>query len=126
MTFKYKQLCGYHGHPNANKNGVILEHRLVMSEFLGRPLLPGEVVHHVNGDAEDNRIKNLELLNRSSHAHTHQDGTAEWLTLTCAYCGDEFQRRANRVRTKQKQGQTDFYCSRSCMAGHFGKGRSKK
>lgn len=24
----YIQLCGYHGHPNANNNGVILEHRL--------------------------------------------------------------------------------------------------
>jgi hypothetical protein len=48
-------------HPNATVNGHVLEHRKVMSEVLGRPLLATEQVHHINGIRHDNRLENLEL-----------------------------------------------------------------
>lgn len=49
------------GHPNASSVGAIAAHRWTMAEAIGRPLLPGETVHHVNGDKLDYSMPNLEL-----------------------------------------------------------------
>lgn len=45
----------------ARKDGYIMEHRLVMAQWVGRPLLRTEVVNHINRNPRDNRRENLEL-----------------------------------------------------------------
>lgn len=56
---------GYLNHDGYRIIGGKLEHRTVMSEYLGRELYPDENVHHINGVRTDNRIENLELWSTS-------------------------------------------------------------
>ena len=80
-----------------------------MSEYLGRPLEEGEIVHHCNENPKDNRIENLELTLRTTHNKYHE----QWLTLTCA-CGKIFKRKRRNTHFAKK-GQKTTYCSRQCI-----------
>ena len=85
------------GHPNARKHtNYIFEHRLVMEAFLGRYLLPAEVVHHINGVKHDNRIENLQLFpDNGSHLAVDLKGRCpKWSTEGWA----RIQRSNNRRR----------------------------
>lgn len=56
-------------HPNPRKHTpYIAEHRLVMERVLGRYLSPLEVVHHKDGNKQNNAPENLQLFeNNSQH-----------------------------------------------------------
>lgn len=47
-------------HPRSNA-GYVAQHTLVMERHIGRYLVDGETVHHLNGVRDDNRLENLEL-----------------------------------------------------------------
>lgn len=61
------RLVRYKGHPNADKRGWIREHRLIISQFLGRPLECWEDVHHIDGNKLNNDISNLQLISHEQH-----------------------------------------------------------
>ena len=67
------------GHPCADKDGYVREHRLIMEEYLGRFLESKEFVHHNNGKRDDNSLENLELMKSGEHCAYHSRGNKNWL-----------------------------------------------
>jgi hypothetical protein len=70
------------------------EHRLVMAETLGRPLRPGENVHHINGIRHDNRPENLELWVTPQTSGQRVEDLIDWLVENYR---DEIETRLGRT-----------------------------
>jgi DNA invertase Pin-like site-specific DNA recombinase len=57
---------------------MVMLHRLLMEQSLGRYLTGREVVHHEDGDQTNNCIENLRLFpDQASHMRHHQQRTAK-------------------------------------------------
>jgi hypothetical protein len=59
-------------HPFCECKGYVRRSRLVVEEHLGRYLKPKNVIHHINGIRDDDRLKNfIVFVNNSVHKCFH-------------------------------------------------------
>jgi hypothetical protein len=57
------------------------QHRVVAEQMLGRPLKPGEIVHHIDGNKHNNDPSNLQVMTQSEHIREHfnkKNSLIEW------------------------------------------------
>ena len=48
----------------ADKNGYVMEHRLLMALYCGHPLCKNELVKHIDGNTLNNEIGNLRIIRK--------------------------------------------------------------
>lgn len=106
----YVKVCLGEGHPDADQRGYVYEHRLIASRMLGRSLLPGEIVHHKDGDKANNDPSNLEVKpSRAHHQAEHRtrdsgrrlpDEPNPMVTCECG-CGEAFSKFDASGRTRR-------------------------
>ncbi len=62
-------------HPWPRRGGYVYEHVRRMELKLGRRLRKDEIVHHKNGNRQENGLRNLQLMQRGEHSkfHRHSD-----------------------------------------------------
>lgn len=82
------------GHHLAGRFGHVAEHRVVMEEKLGRPLVKGEIVHHINHIPDDNRPENLMLTNKKEHGRLHLTDPVTQESARAAHKTPEYHQKA--------------------------------
>jgi hypothetical protein len=70
----YKDVKTKQGYLQKNFDGKIkFIHRHVIEQHLGRSLSSKEIVHHINGIKDDNRLENLTVMDLSTHSLEHRE-----------------------------------------------------
>jgi hypothetical protein len=91
-------------------------HRYLVEQKIGRPLRKDEIVHHINGNTRDNRLKNLEITNHKKHCNHHNRVKRE--DFKCDWCKKNFLMRKREYLWKKKN-QKNVFCSRRCNGLYY-------
>lgn len=99
------------------------DYRYLMEKRLGRKLLPGEVVHHIDGNRKNNKLENLALFpNNAEHIKYHLqkykevDFLSKPLTLNEIVC-----KRDKGWQSRKFQTRKCIKCGDLFWAGYYGK-----
>ena len=88
-------------HHLADARGYVYEHRIVAENKIGRRLERGEIVHHIDGNKQNNAPENIEIVHSIAHhrrqhrqANSQQRNPGEANeTISCACgCGQTLQK----------------------------------
>lgn len=100
-------------HPRAWSTGYVYTHTIIAEQKVGRLLVPGEIIHHKDGNRKNNDPKNIRITTQSKHARYH--GKLKGLTivfLECPTCKKSFERE--KRQTHLVKGGEYTFCSRRC------------
>jgi hypothetical protein len=95
--------------------GLYPLHRVLMENKIGRLLQRNEIVHHIDGNTQNDNIDNLELLTNIEHATLHAM-TVDDIECVCPICDTGFSLRPNqyRLRVKRSKYKSKPTCSSKC------------
>jgi len=95
-----------------NSSGAY-EHRIVMKEALNRELENNEIIHHIDGNKQNNKIENLKLTTLDEHNKHHLSNKIE---ARCGFCGLKLMVHPYKLKNN-KSGLV--FCNNSCKGKHF-------
>ena len=116
-----------HDHPRSSSKNYVPEHVLILEKVLGKPLPPGVVAHHVDGDPTNNKNSNLvacqdtpyhNLLHRRERA-LKACGHASW--RKCCYC-----KKYDDPLTMRGRANGASYHHRDCINAYERQNRKNK
>lgn len=104
-------------HPKRNSNNLYPLHRVLMENKLGRSLQPQEVVHHIDGDKNNNDPDNLMIMHWSDHSRQHQEEAAPPPVVLTCFCGRTIRIKPHLYRRRMKLSKfKTVTCSYRCSA----------
>lgn len=93
------------------------EHHVVWWIHNHEIIKPGFEIHHINGNHQDNKIKNLKLITSKEHKLIHSKIRRQNATINmqCFWCKNEFEGIKSKLLFRFKKNKNKIYCGRSCQ-----------